>query len=163
MSIADAIAAAQLAVTEAEAAATLDMTTVETTATLCTTQATEAYQLAVQILKNKTVELAPVLIALEVAAINEGIAAYLAEETLAYTIEREVMTRVEAAFEKTASDYEADTKLEATIYQADITLEAAIYQAEAGLEGDADATVNRAIELAKAAAASALKVAGAGS
>jgi hypothetical protein len=158
MSIADAIAAAQFAVTEAEAAATLDVDTGEASATLCTTQATESYQLAVQILQNKTVELAPVLITLELAAISEGIAAYLAEETLAYTIEREVMMRAEAAFEKTAKAYEAGVEQEAAIYQTDITRE--VVASQAGMKGDANVTVSRAIEIARSAAASAIKAAG---
>ena len=73
MPIAEALSAAQEAVVKAEAAASVDIGTAEATAVLGTAQATVAYQLAMQILQDKVVDLAPVLIALEVAAINEGI------------------------------------------------------------------------------------------
>ena len=93
MSIADALRAAQDAVAKAEAAANLDSGTVEASVVLPTTQATVAYQLVMQILQDKVVELAPVLIALEIAAVNEGLAAYLAEQELSIAIEKDLETK----------------------------------------------------------------------
>jgi hypothetical protein len=98
MSIADALRAAQEAVAEAEAAATLDSNTAAATVALGTAQATAAYQLVMQILQDKVVELAPALITLEIAAINEGIAAYLAEQELSIGIEKELETKTALAF-----------------------------------------------------------------
>jgi hypothetical protein len=100
MSIADALSAAQEAVAKAEGAASVDIGAAEATAVLGTAQATVAYQLAMQILQNKVVDLAPVLIALEVAAINEGIAAYLAEQELSLSIEKDVEAKTVSAFEQ---------------------------------------------------------------
>lgn len=106
MPIADALSAAQEAVVKAEAAAAVDIGTAEGSAVLGTAQATVAYQLAMQILQDKVVDLAPVLIALEVAAINEGIAAYLAEQELSMSIERDVETKSVSAFEQVEAAFE---------------------------------------------------------
>ena len=78
----------------------VDIGAAEASALLGTAQATVAYQLAMQILQDKVVDLAPVLIALEVAAINEGIAAYLAEQKLSMSIEKDVETKTASAFEQ---------------------------------------------------------------
>ena len=106
MSIADALSAAQEAVAKAEAAASVDIGTAEGSAVLGTAQATVAYQLAMQILQDKVVDLAPVLIALEVAAINEGIAAYLAEQELSKSVERDVETKTASAFEQVEAAFQ---------------------------------------------------------
>lgn len=100
MPIADALRVAQEAVLKAETAVTLDIGTVEASAMLGTTEASVAYQLVMQILQDKVVELAPVLIAVEIAVINEGIAAYLSEQELSLATERDVETKTAFAFEQ---------------------------------------------------------------
>lgn len=110
MAIADALSAAQEAVVKAETAADLDIGTAETSAGLGTAQASVAYQLAMQILQDQEVELAPALIALEIAAINEGIAAYLAEQELAMATERDLETKTALAFEQVHAAFETDKK-----------------------------------------------------
>jgi hypothetical protein len=91
------IAAARLSVAQAEAAAGADVATGESDAASGAAQASAAYELAIQILRDGVVELAPALLALEVAAISEGIAAYLASEEQAALIEKEVFARAGAA------------------------------------------------------------------
>lgn len=110
MTIADALKAAQEAVVKAEAAADLDIGTAETSAVLGTAQASIAYQLAMQILQDQAVELAPALIAVEIAAINEGIASYLAEQELSMATERELETKMALAFAQVQAAFETDTK-----------------------------------------------------
>ncbi len=108
MSIADAVSEAQLAVVKAEAAAALDIGSGEASAELGTVQASVAYQLVIQILQDKVVELAPALIAVEVAAINEGIAAYLAEQELSIAIEKDIQAKTEFAFDQVQASFETD-------------------------------------------------------
>lgn len=103
--IADALRKAQEAVAKAEAAAALDIGTGEVTALLGTAQATDAYQLVIQILQNKEVDLAPALIAVEIAAISEGIAAYLAEQELSMLTERNLEAKALSAFEKVQVEF----------------------------------------------------------
>lgn len=110
MPIADALSAAQEAVVKAEAAAFVDIGAAEASAVLGTAQATVAYQLAMQILQDKVVDLAPVLIALEVAAISEGIAAYLAEQKLSMSIEKDVETKTASAFEQVETAFKKSEK-----------------------------------------------------
>lgn len=97
MSIADAIAAARSSVAQAEAAVAAGVSSVDVDAAWGTTQAQAAYQLAIQILRDKVVELAPALLALEAAAIGKGIATYLEDESHAAVIEKEVFAEAEAA------------------------------------------------------------------
>lgn len=97
MSIAAAIAAARSSVAQAESAAAADVSSGEADAAWGATQAQAAYQLAIQILRDKTVELAPALLALEAAAIGKGIATYLEDEAQAAVIEKEVFAEAEAA------------------------------------------------------------------
>jgi len=110
MAIADALSAAQEAVVKAETAADLDLGTAETSALLGTAQASIAYQLAMQILQDQEVELAPALITVEIAAINEGIAAYLAEQELSMATEKDLETKTALAFEQVHTTFETDTK-----------------------------------------------------
>lgn len=81
--VAKAEAAATVTVTMAEAASLVDVALAEAIATLGDAQAETAYQLTISILKDGEVELIPALIALELAAIAEGLAAYAAEQEAA--------------------------------------------------------------------------------
>ena len=108
MAIAGALRAAQEAVVKAETAVNLDIGTAEASAVLGTAQASVAYQLAMQILQDQAVELAPALIAVEIAAINEGIAAYLAEQELSMATEKDVETKVASAFEQVEAAFQKD-------------------------------------------------------
>jgi hypothetical protein len=110
MTIADALSAAQEAVVKAITAADVDIGTAETSAVLGTAQASVAYQLAMQILQDQAVELAPALITVEIAAINEGIAAYLAEKELSMATERDLETKTAQAFEQVQAAFETTTK-----------------------------------------------------
>ncbi|HBB88611.1 MAG TPA: hypothetical protein DC047_13450 [Blastocatellia bacterium] len=127
MSIADALSTAQLAIVQAEAAVTLDTGTGEASAALGTAQAGVAYQLVIQILQDKVVELAPALIAVEIAAINQGIAAYLAEQELSTIIERDVEAKTASAFEDIQANYDADSHSVSTEFQVEIIRESLTY------------------------------------
>lgn len=125
MSIADAIAAARSSIAQAESAAAADVSSGEADATWGTTQAQAAYQLAIQILRDKTVELAPALLELEAAAIGKGIATYLEDEAQAAVIEKKVFAEAEAAArqlrlasEKAAVGEEAASRADAARVQA---------------------------------------------
>lgn len=129
MPITDAISEAQLSVVKAKAAATLDVGTGEASADLGTAQASVAYQLVIQILQDKVVELAPALIAVEIAAINEGIAAYVAEQELSITIERQLETKTSAVCEQVSAGFAAYEKDETFELMVQSHLERAIYRA----------------------------------
>ena len=111
MSIGHALTDAQLAVAKAESAAAVDIGTGEASASVGTAQASVAYQLVIQILQDKVVELAPALIAVEIAAINEGIAAYLAEQELSVAIEKDLQAKTDLAFEQTETNYHAERRI----------------------------------------------------
>jgi hypothetical protein len=160
MSVAAAIAAAQLAVAKGESVAAIDVGTGEASAALGVAQATAAYQLVIEILQNKVVELAPALIALEVAAISEGIAAYLAEQELSATIEKEVQASASASFAQTEASYEAERQQELSAFRTDVALERT---ALGPVEGaDAAGAVRAALDQADAAVRAALGMAFAG-
>ena len=156
----NAISAARLAVVEAKAASTLDLHAVAAAARLGTEQASQAYQLAKQILQNKAVDLAPALILLEVAAINEGVAAYLDEETAAAATEREVAAKAQAAFEDVKAKYDAQARGESSVYLNNLrTTRNTVYSPDdmrAAAAGDVEGAVRRALNAANAAAASAV-------
>lgn len=96
-SLADASAAAAQGVAEAEAAAAAGVAAAEAAATLGDAQAAAAYELTMAILQDGQVELIPALLALVATAIEEGIAAYLAEQASA-----------KAAFAEAEATYQAD-------------------------------------------------------
>ncbi len=77
--VATAQAAAAMGVAEAEAAAATSSAAAEAAAALTTAQAQAAYQLTYTILKQNLPELVPALIALSIAGITEGVAAYVKE------------------------------------------------------------------------------------
>ena len=54
--------------------------------------------------------MAPALIAVEIAAINEGIAAYLAEQELSMATERDLETKTALAFQQVHAAFETDKK-----------------------------------------------------
>lgn len=160
LSPASAVAAAQLAVAQAEAAAAVDVGAGEAAATLGVAQATEAYQLATQILKNKAVQLAPALIALEVLAINEGIAAYLAEQTAAAAVARLVQTAAESAFAGVQQAYETFARLDSSTYQDDLARDEQTLTAEPPGDLSAPGAVSGALEAARSGVSAALVRAG---
>jgi hypothetical protein len=163
MPVMNAISAARLAVVEAKAASTLGLNAVAAAARLGTEQASQAYQLAKQILQNKAVDLAPALILLEVAAINEGVAAYLAEETAAAATEREVAAKAQAAFEDVKAKYDAQARGESSVYLNNLRMTGnTVYSPDdmrAAAAGDVEGAVRRSLDAANAASASAVGIA----
>lgn len=95
----DGASAAAQAVAEAEAAAAEGVATAEAAAALGDAQAAEAYELTMAILQGGQVELIPALLALVATSIEEGIAAYLAEQAAA-----------KVAFEEAEATYQAYAK-----------------------------------------------------
>lgn len=146
--VADAIAAAQFAVSQGEAAALLDVDTGEGSVAAVTTQARAAYQLVIEILQNGQVELAPALIALEIAAISEGVAAYLAEQTTAAAIERAVQAKTAQVNQEIAPAYQAFVQSEGATYLADVEWNFATYQEYIKRSGSISAVMREALDRA---------------
>ncbi|HEV2913207.1 MAG TPA: hypothetical protein VGX92_07815 [Pyrinomonadaceae bacterium] len=164
MSVDAAIIAAQAAVAKGEAVSAVDVGAGEASAALGVAQATAAYQLVIQILQDKVVELAPALIAIEVAAISEGIAVYLAEQQLSATIEKELQANASAVFAQTQASYEAEQQQEIAALRSDVALESKALGAvpDERAARDVAGTVRSALDQADAAVSSALAAAFAG-
>jgi len=103
---ATAQAAAALGVADAEAAAATSIATAEAASALSTAQAKAAYQLTYKILKQNLPELVPALIALSIAGITEGVAAYVKELLTWKTIEATTDAENKAACQRVEDIWE---------------------------------------------------------
>ncbi len=156
MSIAAAIAAARLSVAQAESAAAADVSSVEAAAAWGSAQARVAYQLAIQILRGKVVELAPALVELEAAAVGQGIATYLEDLASAAVIEKKVFAAAEAAARRLTVASETEASGVEAASRTDAAWVLAVAQTGVEPAADVRGAVGEALGRAKSAVAAAI-------